>query len=165
MNTVGLSPEIRKAFYRATTESILTGCITAWYGNCTAQNRKALQRVVRTAEKICGCALPHIQAIYDDRCVRKAHRIIKDPSHPNQHLFELLPSGKRYRSLKAKTQRMTNSFFPQAIRLLGRRGAPPLPTPPPLPPTSPPPVTMPARAPSSPGRGAAFPCLPRKQHG
>ncbi len=30
-------------FYRCTTESILTGCITAWYSSCTALNRKALQ--------------------------------------------------------------------------------------------------------------------------
>ena len=36
-------------FYRCTIESILSGCITAWYGNCTALNRKALQTVVRSA--------------------------------------------------------------------------------------------------------------------
>ncbi len=29
-----------------TVESILTGCITAWFGNSTAGNRRALQRVV-----------------------------------------------------------------------------------------------------------------------
>jgi hypothetical protein len=31
--------------YRCTIESILLGCITAWYGNCTAHNCRALQRV------------------------------------------------------------------------------------------------------------------------
>ncbi|KAK6293977.1 hypothetical protein J4Q44_G00348070 [Coregonus suidteri] len=31
-------------FYSCTIESILTGCITAWYGNCSASDRKALQR-------------------------------------------------------------------------------------------------------------------------
>ncbi|CDQ60482.1 unnamed protein product [Oncorhynchus mykiss] len=36
--------------YSCTIESILTGCITAWYGNCSASDRKALQRVVRTAQ-------------------------------------------------------------------------------------------------------------------
>ena len=40
--------------YSCTTESILTGCITAWYGNCLASDRKALQRVVRTAQYITG---------------------------------------------------------------------------------------------------------------
>eukprot|EP00061_Rhincodon_typus_P007557 g29368.t1 len=33
-------------FYRYTIESILSGCITAWYGNCSAQGRKKLQKVV-----------------------------------------------------------------------------------------------------------------------
>ena len=45
----GLSPKSLKNFYRSTIESILSGCITAWYGNCTAINLKALQRVVQSA--------------------------------------------------------------------------------------------------------------------
>jgi hypothetical protein len=46
----GLGPKILRAFFRGTTESILTRCIKAWHGNCTAQCRKVLQRVVRTAD-------------------------------------------------------------------------------------------------------------------
>ncbi len=42
----GMSPSILRSFYSCTVESILTGCITAWFGNSTAGNRKALQRVV-----------------------------------------------------------------------------------------------------------------------
>ncbi len=41
----GMSPSILRSFYTCTVESILTGCITAWFGNSTAGNRKALQRV------------------------------------------------------------------------------------------------------------------------
>uniref|UniRef100_A0A4W5NM05 Reverse transcriptase domain-containing protein n=1 Tax=Hucho hucho TaxID=62062 RepID=A0A4W5NM05_9TELE len=50
----GLSPKTLRNFYRCTIESILSGCITAWYGNCSAHNRKALQRVVRSAQRITG---------------------------------------------------------------------------------------------------------------
>ena len=32
----GMGPEILKSFYNCNIESILTGCITAWYGNCSA---------------------------------------------------------------------------------------------------------------------------------
>ncbi|KAL7862508.1 hypothetical protein SRHO_G00139490 [Serrasalmus rhombeus] len=39
-------------FYRGTMESILSSCIIAWFGNCTASDRKTLQRIARTAEKI-----------------------------------------------------------------------------------------------------------------
>ena len=45
-------------------QGILTSCITAWYGNCSASDRKALQRVVRTAQYITGAKLPAIQDLY-----------------------------------------------------------------------------------------------------
>uniref|UniRef100_A0A8C8LVK3 Uncharacterized protein n=1 Tax=Oncorhynchus tshawytscha TaxID=74940 RepID=A0A8C8LVK3_ONCTS len=41
-----MGPQILKRFYSCTIEIILTGCITAWYGNCSASNRKALQRAL-----------------------------------------------------------------------------------------------------------------------
>ena len=46
LNRFGVDPQILKRFYSCTIESILTGYITAWYGNCSASDRKALQRVV-----------------------------------------------------------------------------------------------------------------------
>jgi hypothetical protein len=56
-----MHPQILKRFYSYTIESILTGCITAWYGNCLASDIKALQRVVETAQYITGAKLPAIQ--------------------------------------------------------------------------------------------------------
>eukprot|EP00061_Rhincodon_typus_P007808 g29868.t1 len=38
--------------YRCATENILSGCITAWYGNRSAQDRKKLQKVVCIAQTI-----------------------------------------------------------------------------------------------------------------
>jgi hypothetical protein len=46
----GMSLQILKKIYSCTTESILTGYITAWYGNCSAFDLKTLQRVVRTTQ-------------------------------------------------------------------------------------------------------------------
>ena len=37
-----LSPKTLTNMYRCAIESILSGCITAWYSNCSAGNRKAL---------------------------------------------------------------------------------------------------------------------------
>ncbi|XP_051507888.1 uncharacterized protein LOC127414139 [Myxocyprinus asiaticus] len=114
----GMNRHILTRFYTCTVESILTGCITAWYDNSFALNRKALQRVVRTARHIIGGELPSLQEIYTRRCVKKARRIIRDSSHPSHGLFSLLPSGRRYRSIRTRTSRLYDSFFPQAIRLL-----------------------------------------------
>ncbi len=112
----GMSPSILRSFYTCTVESILTGCITAWFGNSTAGNRKALQRVVRTARHIVGGELPSLQDIYTRRCIRKARRITNNSSHPSHRLFSLLPSGRRLRSIRSRTSRLRDSFFPQAIR-------------------------------------------------
>jgi hypothetical protein len=71
----GMGPQILKRFYSCT--------ITAWYGNCSASDRKALQRVVRTAQYITGAKLPAIQDLYTRRCQRKALKIVKDSSHPS----------------------------------------------------------------------------------
>jgi hypothetical protein len=60
----GIGPQILKRFYRCTIESILTGCITAWYGNCSASDRKALQREVRMAQYITGAKLLAILDLY-----------------------------------------------------------------------------------------------------
>ena len=89
-------------------ESILTGCITAWYGNCSASERKALQRAVRMAQYITGAKLPVIQNVYTRRCQRKALKIVKDSSHPSHKLFSLLQHGKRYRSATSRSKRLLN---------------------------------------------------------
>ncbi len=70
----GMSPSILRSFYTCTVESNLTSCISAWFGNSTTGNRKALQRVVRTARHIVGGELPSLQDIYTRRCIRKARR-------------------------------------------------------------------------------------------
>jgi hypothetical protein len=56
-----LSPKTLTNVYRSTIESILPRCITTWYGNCTDHNHKALQRVVRSAQRITGGKLPALQ--------------------------------------------------------------------------------------------------------
>ena len=94
------------------------GCITAWFGNCSASDRKALQRAMRMAQYITEAKLPAIQDLYTRWCQRKALKIVKDSSHPSHRLFSLLLHGKRYRSTKSSSKKLLNSFYPQAIRLL-----------------------------------------------
>ncbi|KAK1801592.1 hypothetical protein P4O66_004552 [Electrophorus voltai] len=115
-----LPSKVLQNFYTCTIESILTGNITVWFGNSTKEDRQALQRVVRLAERITHTELPDLQTIYYKGCQTKARRIVKDPTHPNNRLFSLLRSGKRFHSLKTKTERLKRSFFPQAIRALNQ---------------------------------------------
>ncbi len=97
-------------------ESLLTYCWTVWFSSCTEENRKDLQRVVSAAERVIGTLLPILSDIYTDWLQKKARHILKDPTHPGHHLFSPLPSGRRYRLIKSRTNRLKYSFFPQAVR-------------------------------------------------
>src|SRR4029434_3649124 len=80
-------------------------------------DKNRLQRTVRSAEKIIGANLPTIQGLYTSRVRKRAGKITADPLHPGHKLFKL-PSGRRCRSLFAKTSRHKNCFFPLAVSLL-----------------------------------------------
>ncbi|KAK3521817.1 hypothetical protein QTP70_018551 [Hemibagrus guttatus] len=70
-----LPPPILNMFYRGTIKSVLSSCIIAWFGNCTVSDRKTLQRIVKTAEKIIGVSLSSMTDMYTTRCIRKANSI------------------------------------------------------------------------------------------
>uniref|UniRef100_A0A3P9M7M4 Reverse transcriptase domain-containing protein n=1 Tax=Oryzias latipes TaxID=8090 RepID=A0A3P9M7M4_ORYLA len=110
-----VSQELLVTFYRSTIESILSYGITVWFSHCTEAERQSLQRVVKTAQRIIGCPLPSLKDIYQSRCLSRVTSITTNSTHSAFPLFELLPSGRRYRSIRTRTNRLRNSFFPQAI--------------------------------------------------
>lgn len=70
----------------------------------------------RTAEKIIGVH----QDLHTSWDRKRAGKTITGPSHPEHDLCELLPSGRHYGSLCAKTSRESrhmNCFTPQAVTL------------------------------------------------
>uniref|UniRef100_A0A673GSV0 Reverse transcriptase domain-containing protein n=1 Tax=Sinocyclocheilus rhinocerous TaxID=307959 RepID=A0A673GSV0_9TELE len=103
-----LPQELLKQFYSAIIESILCTSITVWFSSATKSDLRRLQRVVRTAERIIGTTLPSLQELYLSRVSKRAGKITLDPSHPAHSLFELLPSGRRYRALSTRTTRHRN---------------------------------------------------------
>ncbi len=59
-----------------------------------------------------------LQELYTSRVIKRAQKITLDLSHSCHLLFELLPSGWRYRAPNTRTVRHKNSFFPQVIYLI-----------------------------------------------
>ena len=119
-----VSPSILRSFYNSTVESVLLYCCTAWYGSCTALDQKALQRVVKAAQRIIGVQLPSLQEQYEKRSTARAMKIFEDTFHPSNTLFKECRNprpGKRFLSIKSSTNRMLNSFFPTAVRLLNKQ--------------------------------------------
>ncbi|KAK3564939.1 hypothetical protein QTP86_031057 [Hemibagrus guttatus] len=112
-----LSSAILVNFYRCTIESILTNCITVWewewewYGNCSVTDCKALQREVKTAQRIIGTPLPAIEDIQKKHCLCRAHSILKDSSHPAHSLFKLLPSRRLQKEPPDQNQQTKEQLF------------------------------------------------------
>ncbi|KAI4880470.1 hypothetical protein NFI96_002096 [Prochilodus magdalenae] len=105
----GLPPDILTNFYRCTIESILTACITVWYGSCTAYDRKALKRVVRTVESIIGSKLPDLQDIHRSRCLRKIQKI-RQEVEPMVLEMQDSKSG-----VKSSEQKLNITSIPHAV--------------------------------------------------
>ena len=112
------NPAIMLQFYRAVIESVLTFSMCVWYGSATQEDKDKLEGIVNTASKIIGCQLPSLDDIYQKRTKKRAKGIAKDSSHPSYHIFDLLPSGRRYRTIRTRTNRFQKSFFPSAISIL-----------------------------------------------
>ena len=70
-----------------------------------AQDRKSLQRVIKTVQIVMG--------IHLHREVR-AERILKDNNQTHHSLLTLMPSDKRYKSVRYHPNRLQSGFFPQA---------------------------------------------------
>ncbi|KAK0145612.1 hypothetical protein N1851_015469 [Merluccius polli] len=123
LKKVGLSCQPLTQAYRCLVESVLTGGITVWYCNTTVKEKKALQRIVKTAQRIIGAELPSMDTLYTIRCRNKIKSILQDPHHPSHTLFRWRSSGRvlrhhRPESIRAKRKQFHNSFYPAAIRLL-----------------------------------------------
>ena len=104
-------------FYWVVIERVLTVSITVWFGSASIHNKNMLEGIVKTASKITGSKLPLMESIYTTHTLCKATTTISDSIHPANNLFESLPSGKRFRSIKTRTTHFSNSFYPKAVQI------------------------------------------------
>ena len=99
-------------FYRAVIDTVLTFSITVWFGSITVKEKLGLNRVVKTASRIIGRDLHILESLYQQRLLGRAILISHDPFHPVHDLFDPLPSSRRFRSIKTRTNRFSSSFPP-----------------------------------------------------
>ncbi len=126
LKRASLPPPILNTFYRGTIESVLTSCITVWYGNCKCCWPQDPPADSEHGCKDHRCPLPSILDIFLARCSSKTNSIVKDPTHPSHSLFQLLPSGRRYRSIRGPLRQTAQQLFPQAVRALNSNHPAPL---------------------------------------
>lgn len=94
-----LQQKLLVSYYHCSIKSVLMYCISVWYASCSVADRRALQKVINTAQKIIGCPLLSLKDLFSSCCLSRSVEILKDPFHPGHHLFDLLPSGRCFRSI------------------------------------------------------------------
>ena len=116
LKKVGVNKKILSNFYKSIVESMISYCMSCWYGNTSKADRKKLKRVINTARRL-GCDVTKLDQMYKMSLKNKYSKILKDSSHPLFHCFEELKSGKRLNIKYCRTTRMQNTFVPASIKL------------------------------------------------
>ena len=119
LRNVGVDSKILQTYYRCCVESLLTASFICWYGSLGVKSKRVLNDVVNVCSKVIGMRQFGMQELYDRRVKRKASKIASDNCHVLAKHYELLPSGRRFRTMRVKT-RAQNSFIPRSIQLLNK---------------------------------------------
>ena len=117
LRSLNVQQSILQMFYRCFVESVLTYSFLCWYGSLNVRNKNVLARVVNVCSKIVGTRQASVNELYESRAVRKGRKIACDSGHILASAYELLPSGRRYRTPRTRTLRAKNSFVPCSIAL------------------------------------------------
>ena len=118
LKSFNVQKDIMQLFHQSLLESVLSYSIIVWYQQLTAKHRQKLQHLIRRSERISGTELAPIDQIYLQHINRKAASIIKDSTHPLHAYFVRAKSGRRFLSMRSRTNRLANSFIPSSIRFL-----------------------------------------------
>ena len=121
LRSVGLTIQVMLNFYRAVFESVWIFSITVWFGLITQKETLRLNIIVKTASRIIGGDLHSLEILYQQRLLGRATLISQDSSHPAHDLFEPLPSGRRFRSIKTRTNLFSTSFSPLPGQALSKQ--------------------------------------------
>ena len=118
----GVSKNIMSTFYNAVLESLIRYGMAAWFGCLTVQLKSRILKMVHTAMKVIGKKdLLSLQPIFEKKVISLAHKVLTDPSHILFSEYELLPSGRRFRASRYRSNRYKLSFLPTSIALLNKQ--------------------------------------------
>ena len=116
-----VAPHLLLLLYQSIVQPILLYCSTCFFTMLSVTNQVKLTRITNTAAKIIGLPTPNLTDLNNKSISRIAYSIAQDPTHPLNKYFTLLPSGRRYRTLKFNRARFKKSLVPAAIEVLNNR--------------------------------------------
>ncbi len=115
-----ISQGVLQRVYISLIERVLGYDISAWFGRIISVNKLKLKMITRMASKIIEIKQKSIDQLYDMAVRMKALAISGDTTYSQIYAFELLPSGRHYRTLKAIQVIYKQTFAPYTINLLNK---------------------------------------------
>ena len=106
---------LMKLFYSAYIETVISFSIICWYGNLCVKDKNSLGKIVKVASKIIGTNMSSLGLLFNKQVLSKAMSIRADAAHPLNAEYRLLPSGRRFETPSATTNRHKFSFVPISI--------------------------------------------------
>ena len=123
----GVSTNVMLTFYNSVLGSLIRYGMAVWYGSLSVQLKNKVNNLVKLAMKVMGQrTYASLQSLYEERVLSLAGSILRDPSHILYSEYELLPSRKRFRVYKCKSNCLKLSFIPTSINLLNKQPVLPL---------------------------------------
>jgi hypothetical protein len=120
LRSLMVSSKIIQQCYHAFVESVLTFSFICWFRTLNVKSKNSLAGVVNVCGKVVGRQQVPLEQLFNKRALSKAVSIQTDPTHPLSSFFELLPSQKRFRAVRCRTQRFQSTFIPTAVTLLNQ---------------------------------------------
>ena len=117
LKQAGVDSSILVLFYKSVVLSVMVYNISVFFNASQVLNQNRLKKVCWIAIKIINPKSPldSLDLLYINRLVQKDKSICEDISHPLNHKFNLLPSGRRLRSASTRSTRYNKTFVPSAI--------------------------------------------------
>lgn len=69
---------------------------TVWLGSIIILDRKAVQRMVKTAAKMIGCSVPSVQDVAYEYCLTRICNIVMDATYPFHDHFSFWEEASCY---------------------------------------------------------------------
>ena len=121
LSKIRIDRTIMDLFYSAVMESVMSFSISCWFGNCSLEVKGKLTKIIRNCLKLGVTSSSAVLDLYKRSVSRRCQVILSDCSHPLNSSYQLLPSGRRFRTIGCRTSRYSSSFVPASIRLLNER--------------------------------------------
>ena len=112
LKSFDVDKKMLEMIYRSLVESILTFNIVSFYGDLTVKQKNRLNKIVNIATKLINFKQKSLNDLYQQAISKN------DPTHPLHSCYEIMLSGKRYRTPVFKRQLYNKSVIPSAVRFM-----------------------------------------------